>query len=116
MSDRNHPISQDKQPALSPRKLMVTAFVCSETGCEFSGQVRRGMSIISGDSLEVGKVAAIVLEGYSQKATHLLLSRLPQESGYWLVPLGSVTGITSQGVQLSTSKKGVEAFPKWQAG
>lgn len=114
MFDPTSPTNQDKQPPQSSRKLMVTAMVCSETSCSFNGEVRRGMTILSVDGWEVGKVAAVVLEGDAQKATHLLLSRLPQESGYWLVPLGIVIEITSKGVQLSASKRFVDALPRWQ--
>jgi sporulation protein YlmC with PRC-barrel domain len=109
------PKNQDIQKVESMQQLMVSGFVCPENSCDLSGEIRRGMLILSSDGLEVGKVAAIVLNGGNHKATHVLLSRLPKENGYWLVPVDMIEGISEQGVQLSVSETAVESLTEWHS-
>jgi hypothetical protein len=115
MCDPTQPMNQDSQSGESIHQLMVEGFVCPENSCKLSGEIRRGMPILSRDGLEVGKVAAIVINGGNHKATHVLLSRLPQEIGYWLVSLDIIAGISEQGVQLSVSETVVESLPEWHS-
>jgi hypothetical protein len=46
----------DGSKALS-QKMMVHGFVCPESSCNLSVEIRRGMPILSSEGLEVGKVA-----------------------------------------------------------
>ena len=115
MHDPTQSINQNSQSGESIHQLMVKGFVCPENSCKLSGEIRRGMPILSSDGLEVGKVAAIVLNGRNHNATHVLLSRLPQESGYWLVSLNIIAGISEQGVQLSVSETMAESLPEWHS-
>jgi hypothetical protein len=115
MRDPTQPINQDSQSGESIHQLMVKGFVCPENSCRLSGEIRRGMPILSKDGLDVGKVAAIVLNGEDHQATHVLLSRLPQESGYWLVSLDMIAGISEQGVRLSVSETMVKSLPEWHS-
>lgn len=96
-------------------KLMVNGFVCPEKGCLLSKEVRRGMTIRSSEGLEVGKVAAVAIDGQDERASHLLLSRLPNMPGYWLVPVDSIIEVGEEEIRLSTPKDQVEALPRWQS-
>ena len=95
--------------------LMVSGFVCPESSCTLSKEVRRGMVIRSRDGLEVGKVAAVVLDRFDRKATHILLSRLPEECGYWLVPASSVAQVDAERVQLSIPGSAIDTLPPWHS-
>lgn len=68
----NRPIS-----AGSPSKLLESGPISLAEGREPPVVVVRGMSIVSRDGLEVGKIAAVVLDS-SQTVTHVLLCRLPR--------------------------------------
>lgn len=104
-----------QKPSELAQKLMVSGCVCSESSNALSIEVRRGMSIHSREGLEVGKVAAVLLDESGQQATHLLLSRLPERAGYWLVPAGSIVQVRSESIQLSISTNAVEALPQWHS-
>lgn len=97
------------------QKLMVSGFVCSEGGCPLFVEVRRGMPILSREGQEVGKVAAVVLNSDDHQATHLLLSRLPEISGYWLIPVNLIAGVQDERVQLSIPDTAVESLTRWHA-
>jgi hypothetical protein len=104
-----------QKPIELPQKLMVSGFVCSESSCAHSIEVRRGMSIHSREGFEVGKVAAVLLDESGQKTTHLLLSRLPERAGYWLLPADSIVQVGSESIQLSISTNAIEALPQWHS-
>lgn len=95
------------------QKLMVHGFVCPENSCTLSIEVRRGMTILSNESLEVGQVAAVILDRDSLKATHILLGRLPETRGYWMVPVDLISDIHDGIVQLSIAGNAVDNLPPW---
>lgn len=97
------------------KKLMVSGFVCPESGCALSLEVRRGMPIFSKEGLEVGKVAAAVLDRDNQQATHILLSRLPETDGYWLIPVDLVADVRGEKVQLSIPEATIGSLPRWHS-
>ena len=105
----NHDWDQDN----NPRKLMVRGFVCPRSTCGQSIMIRRGMLICSKEGLEVGQVAAVVLDPIHRKATHILLGRLPETRGYWLVPVDLIAGVSDENVRLSVSIQAVETLPRW---
>ena len=96
-------------------KLMVSGFICAENPCVFSMEVTRGMPIRSKEGLQVGKVAAIVLDAEKQKATHLLLDRLPEMSGYWLVRAKWIRKVQDDEVWLSIPSEAIPSLPRWQS-
>lgn len=104
--------SSKKKPA---QKLMVSAFVCLNNGCPLSTEVRRGMAVQSEEGQEIGKVGAVMLDAESRKATHVLLSRLPEMRGYWLVPVGAITQVVDEYVRLIISKDYMDNLPRWHS-
>ena len=97
------------------QKLMVSGFVCPENGCALSLEVRRGMPIFSEEGLEVGKVAAVVLNQVNQQVTHILLSRLPETNGYWLIRVDLVVDVRDEKVQLSMPEAAIGSLPRWHS-
>lgn len=95
--------------------LMVSGFVCPQGRCALSAEVRRGMPIRSIEGLEAGTVAAVVLNRAHQQATHILLGRLPERRGYWLVPVDLIADVHDQAVQLAISLQAVDALPRWHS-
>jgi hypothetical protein len=113
-------INRDGSSAELTQKLMVHGFVCPENSCALAIEVRRGMPILSKEGQEVGKVAAVILDVDTQKATHLLLGRLPEMTGYWLVPVECISevqrGNAQRGkVQLHIPGNLVDELPLWQS-
>jgi hypothetical protein len=105
----------NKNPGSLTHKLMVNGFICSDQSCALSVEVRRGMAIRTEDGLEAGMVAAVVLEGGSLRATHVLLSRLPETSGYWMIPVELVAEVGGEVVRLSISEKEIENLARWHS-
>lgn len=95
------------------QKLMVSGYICAEGGCPLSVEVRRGMPIFSLEGQEVGKVAAVVLSNGDQQATHLLLGRLPETYGYWMLPVSRVNRVVDGRVHISIDSAAVDALPRW---
>lgn len=73
------------------------------------------MPIYASDGSEVGKVAAVVLNSESQTVTHLLLSRLPEVGGYWLVSLDLIAHVDEEKIQLSIRGEAAEELPRWHS-
>lgn len=73
------------------------------------------MTIQSREGLEVGKMAAVVLNGDHRNATHILLGRLPERKGYWLVPVDSIVQVRDESIQLSIPVQAVETLPRWHS-
>ena len=96
-------------------RLMVSGFVCPESGCALSIAVRRGMTIRSMEGVEVGKVAAVVLNGDRRNATHILLGCLPERRGYWLVPVDLIVEVCDEGIQLSIPTQAIETLARWHS-
>lgn len=110
-----HRISERKLDVnRSDLKFMESGFVCipeQDDGIE----VRRGMSILSIEKCLLGKVAAVARNGKSDCAEFLLLSRLPEQGGYRIVPVHLITHVRDGGVELNLSGEGVEQLPAWHA-
>ncbi len=73
------------------------------------------MSILSEEGLEVGKVAAVVLNQVNQQATQILLSRLPEKNGYWLIRVDLVADVRDKKVQLSIPEAAIGSLPRWHS-
>jgi sporulation protein YlmC with PRC-barrel domain len=93
--------------------LMVRAFVCINENCALSTEVRRGMQILSIERNEIGKVAAVMLDPESRNATHLLLSRLPEIRGYWIIPLDMVLQIKDKAVLTNITEDNLDGLTLW---
>jgi sporulation protein YlmC with PRC-barrel domain len=73
--------------------------------------VRRGESVYATDG-HIGHVRGLVIEPQHHHVTHFLL----QEGHLWgrkevAIPIGAVTGIDEDGIQLSVTKREVEDLP-----
>ncbi len=115
MDSTNKTMNSEGSDPISAPKLMAQGFVCLESNCPMTSEIRRGMPILSEESLEVGKVAAVLLDDDTRKATHILLSRLPEMKGYWLVPVDLIFGVCEGNVQLRISENAVGDLPLWQS-
>lgn len=96
-------------------KLMAAGFVCPVCSGFPPVEIRRGMPIRSKEGLAVGTVAAVVLDREIRAVTHILLGRLPEVSGYWLIPVGLVVEVRAEQLQLSISAGEVDALPRWHS-
>lgn len=115
MTSTNKLISQNGDPSECTQKLMIHGFVCPESNCALSAEISRGMSILSKEGGDVGHVAAVILDSNTQKATHILLCRLPQMRGYWMIPVGSISQVQDGIVRLAIPGKVVDTLPLWRS-
>jgi sporulation protein YlmC with PRC-barrel domain len=109
------PINQDGVTTECAQKLMVRGFVCPESSCTLSIDVRRGMSILSKEGIDMGQVAAVILDRNSQKATHILLCHLPEKRGYWMIPVDLISEVRDGILRLAIPGKVVDALPLWRS-
>lgn len=115
MTFKSKPISQDRNPIEWTPKLMVHGFVCPESTCALSIEVSRGMSILSKEGVDVGHVAAVILDNNTQKPTHILLCRLPERRGYWMVPVDLISEVHDGIVRLAIPENAVGTLLLWQS-
>jgi sporulation protein YlmC with PRC-barrel domain len=114
MSCSNQSKNQNSPSFEFQQKLMVTGSITSgNSSAPF--EVKRGMPICSREGWEVGKVAAVVLDGNKQKAVYLLLGRLPETSGYWMVSVDLIAEVDDEKVQLSIPREAVQSLPEWHS-
>ena len=77
-------------------------------------EIRRGMTILTQDGQEVGRVAAVVLEADHQNVTHILLARLHLTPDYRLVPIKFIKHVSEETVLLHIDSEAVERLPHRQ--
>ena len=116
MRKQSHRDNREAFSEAITQKLMVNGFVCPKNGCALTSEVRRGMSIFSIEGREGGKVAAVVLNNAEHSATHLLLSRLPEVNGYWLVPVSWIVQVQAEEVFLRATEPEIQSLPRWHEG
>jgi sporulation protein YlmC with PRC-barrel domain len=78
-------------------------------------EIRRGMTILAKDGATVGRVAAVVLITTGQPANHLLLSHLPEQADYRLVPVESIRQVRQDTIVLNLSSRQVKVLPRWRS-
>lgn len=71
------------------------------------------MPILTNQGIEVGKVAAIVIDE-NRSPTHLLLDRLPKLQGYWSVPIELIAKVVNDQLWLSIPASAEDVFAPWQ--
>ncbi len=96
-------------------KLMASGFVFPKGNRSRPFQVSRGMPILSKEGRELGKVAAVVMNSTEMRSTHILLSRLPEENGYWMVPVEWIEEVGGNSIRLSTGHESTGSFPEWHS-
>jgi sporulation protein YlmC with PRC-barrel domain len=115
MNNTNQPTDPVGGSAGSKQKLMVSGYISPKGNCTLKAEVRRGMPVLSIEGKEWGKVAGVVLNNENSQATHLLLSRLPEISGYWLVAVDLIAEIGEKKVTVSVSDDALQSLPRWHA-
>jgi sporulation protein YlmC with PRC-barrel domain len=80
----------------------------------FSSEIRRGMPIFSKDGMEIGKVAAVILKRTNGPARQILLSRLPEIEGYFIVDVDLIAEIDQEKIVLSISQEVLQSLPRWR--
>ncbi|MEK7327717.1 MAG: PRC-barrel domain-containing protein [Chloroflexota bacterium] len=105
----NPAASRRQAHAAQRQKLLVSGWV-NLSAAGSSVEIARGMSIMSRDGQEVGKVAAVVVDPLTQEVTHILLCRLPESPDYRLAPLDIVTQVTGQTVMLQIQSRDVDGL------
>jgi len=73
--------------------------------------VSRGMTILTREGWEAGKVAAVVVDNDSQKVTHVLLTRPRLAPDYRLVPVSLVEQVDEDTVLLEICNQAIESLP-----
>jgi hypothetical protein len=96
------------------QKLMVSSMVYWGKNGSFSAEIRRGMPIFSKDGMETGKVAAVILKRTHNAARQILLSRLPEIEGYFIVDVDLIVEVDQEKVVLSVSEGALQSLPKWK--
>lgn len=74
-------------------------------------KVSRGMTILTRERQEAGKVAAVIVDNDSQKVTHILLTRPRLVSNYRLVPVSLVEHVDENTVLLEICNQAIESLP-----
>jgi hypothetical protein len=92
---------------------MFSGYICPDNGCALSSEIQRGMPIFSAEGRGVGKVAAVVLNSLDHTATHILLSRLPEIQGYWLLPVSWIAQVQAEEVHLCVPVSEIQSLPQW---
>jgi sporulation protein YlmC with PRC-barrel domain len=114
MSRTNQSKNQNSPSIEFQQKLMVAGYITPGNSCA-PFEVKRGIPIFSREGWEVGKVAAVVLDGNHQKVAYLLLGRLPETSGYWMVSVDLIAKVDDEMVRLSIPKEAVQSLPEWHS-
>jgi hypothetical protein len=113
--EQNQPVQRDALSKAAHHKLMVSGYICPDNGCALSSEIQRGMPIFSAGGHSVGKVAAVLLNSLDYTATHILLSRLPEVQGYWLLPVSWIAQVRAEEVHLCVPESEVQSLPQWHA-
>ncbi|MCB0168807.1 MAG: hypothetical protein KDI79_31560 [Anaerolineae bacterium] len=73
-------------------------------------EVSRGMTILTSERWEAGKVAAVVVDNESQKVTHILLTRSRLAPDYRLVPVKLIEQVDENTVLLDICSQAIETL------
>jgi hypothetical protein len=99
-------------PQRLDRKLLVTARLRLEPLGSAPVEVRRAMPILGREGVVMGTVAAVVVKGASEAATHLLLCRLGPQPEYRLVRLTLIERVGENFVQLRIASADADRLPR----
>lgn len=76
--------------------------------------VERGMSILSREGGEVGKVAAVSVS-QERAVESILLARFPEKMEYRIVPVNQVAAIHEQSLVLTLTAAQIEGLERWSS-
>lgn len=106
----SHPVDPKQQPT---EKILVSGFVKLAHEAE-PALVQRGMPTRAQNGLDVGSLAAVVLDCQCQKITHLLLGQVPPTAVYHRIPLSLIDRIDKGTVWLRTAPEEIKQLPVYQ--
>jgi sporulation protein YlmC with PRC-barrel domain len=105
----NPAASRRQARANQQQKLLVSGWV-NLPAAGSPVEVARGMSIVSRNGQEVGKVAAVAVDTAAQEMTYILLCRLPQSPDYRLIPLDIVVQVAGDAVILCIQSQDIDGL------
>ena len=79
-----------------------------------SVEIKRGMTVLTQDGQEAGRVAAVILKDDSQNVTHILLAQLHLTPDYRLVSIKFIKQVSGEMVLLHINSEAVERLPHRQ--
>lgn len=106
MSPKNNSVTSNQS-----QRLFESGSTCPEQENGLPVNVSRGMTILTNEGWEAGKVAAVVVDSDSQTVTHLLLTRPRLVPEYRLVPVNLIEQVDEQVVLLEICSQAIESLP-----
>jgi sporulation protein YlmC with PRC-barrel domain len=104
--------NQPDETAVEPSpKLMVSSFIHVEPMGTDPVEVRRGMFVLTQDGIEVGTVAAVVMDCHCQEVTHILLGQMPPTAVYRLAPVKLLARVEENSIWLRVDSQAVADLP-----
>lgn len=97
----------------SPNTLIESGAIALAQACAALVHIRRGMKIRTHEGTVAGHVAALMVDGHSEKVTHLVLSRPCQLFEYRLVPIRLISAVVEEEILLSLSPSVLDSLPRW---
>jgi sporulation protein YlmC with PRC-barrel domain len=110
MTPDKHPTTIDRTQRLFERGLL---HLDQTNGLAI--EITRGMTILTNEGQEAGKVAAVVVDKVSQQVSHLLLRHLRLSPKYRLVPVNLIEQINQEAIVLRVGQQIVDSLPVRQA-
>lgn len=109
------PFSQvpETTPISPVRKLLIRHLVCLRRQTDLV-EMQRGDVVFAQEGVEVGVVAAIMVDCHRQEATHFLLGFVPPTAVYHLVPLSMINRINERAIWLKLTSEGIHNLPRHQ--
>lgn len=96
-------------------KIMAQASVYLRGNRTAAIEIRRGMTLVSIEGKEVGKVAGVAVSRDDQQALCLIISHLPQDPGYHSIPVDWVERVEGELIFLHAPVNSILAIPDWHA-
>lgn len=94
------------------QRLMISGVLTLAQPEGASAIVERGMSILSREGDEVGKVAAVSVS-QERAVESILLARLPEKMEYRIVPVNQVAAVHAQHLVLTLTACQIEGLERW---
>ena len=106
MSQQEH---SDQSPHAS--RLFENGQVILPQGHDPACEITRGMTILTREGYEVGRVAAVVLDAADRHVSHFLLSRAGSVPDYRLVSIDLVEYMSQQVILLKINRETIASLP-----
>ncbi len=107
-------IQPDSPDATPIQKLLISGFITLTPDSDPT-LLQRGMAVLAQDKVDVGAVAAVVLNCGRQELTHFLLGQIPPTAVYRLIPLSLIDRLDGEMVWLHIPSDKVSTLPLHQS-